>query len=61
MQYHVTWDIDIDAENPVEAARKALAIQRNPESIATVFSVYDDNGRAQFVDLQEIDGPEEDE
>jgi hypothetical protein len=37
--YHVKWEIDIDAENADEAARKALAIQRDPNSIATVFAV----------------------
>jgi hypothetical protein len=33
------WEIDVDARTPKEAARKALAIQRDPESIATVFDV----------------------
>ena len=45
MNYQVTWTIDIfDADTPNEAARKALAIQRNRESTATVFSVTDDQG-----------------
>ena len=35
----VRWDIDIEARTPREAARKALRIQRDPESIATVFEV----------------------
>jgi len=39
MNYLVKWEIDIDADSPHEAAEKALAIQRNPESIATVFEV----------------------
>ena len=37
--FRVTWTIDIDATSHEEAARKALAIQREPESTATVFSV----------------------
>lgn len=37
--YRVKWEIDVEADTPEEAARKALAIQRNPESIATVFDV----------------------
>jgi hypothetical protein len=37
--YYVKWEIDIDAENHEEAAREALAIQRDPGSIATVFDV----------------------
>jgi len=35
----VHWEIDVDADTPIEAAQRALAIQRNPESIATVFTV----------------------
>ena len=49
----VRWEIDIDADSPVEAARAALAIQRRPESIATVFVVIDPNGHETTVDLQE--------
>jgi len=37
--YKVTWVIDMDAENPREAAREALAIQRDHDSIATHFVV----------------------
>ena len=38
--FHVTWEIDIEADSPEEAAVKALEIQRNPASWATVFDVY---------------------
>ncbi len=38
-QYLVTWQIDIEADSAEEAAREALHIQRNPDSIATVFYV----------------------
>jgi hypothetical protein len=38
-EYRVMWEIDMDAESAEEAARKALAIMRDPESIATVFEV----------------------
>lgn len=38
--YRVLWEIDLIADNPKDAAREALAIQRNPESLATVFDVY---------------------
>jgi len=42
MNYTVTWVIDIfDADTPEEAARKALKIQRDPESLATCFIVND--------------------
>jgi hypothetical protein len=39
MEYRVKWEIDVDARSPREAAHKALKIQRDPESIATVFEV----------------------
>ena len=45
-RYRVTWVIDLEASSPREAAQQALAIQRNPESIATVFEVSDDTGEA---------------
>jgi hypothetical protein len=41
MKYLVKWEIDIDADSPLEAAKEALRIQRDPESIATVFKVND--------------------
>lgn len=52
--YLVTWEIDVTAETPVEAAREALRIQRNPESIATVFGVAD-GFDVRRVDLTELD------
>lgn len=38
-EYRVSWYIDIYADSEVEAAKEALEIQRNKESIATVFDV----------------------
>jgi len=38
--YRVNWDIDIDAKSPQDAARQALAIQRDPTSTATSFEVF---------------------
>lgn len=49
--YKVFWEIGIDADTPVEAARKALAVQRDPESIATVFDVINKRGKRVRVDL----------
>lgn len=46
--YLVTWEIELDAETPEAAARAALAIQRDPNSLATVFNV---DGTA--IDLEE--------
>ena len=51
-EFRVTWDIDVPAENHVEAARLALGIQRKQSSIATVFKVSDGTGTV-TVDLQE--------
>jgi hypothetical protein len=54
-EYRVSWEIDIDASSPEEAARQALAIHRDRFSIATVFAVTDDRGDITHVDLTEID------
>ena len=32
-KYKVKWEIELDAESPEEAAKLALEIQRDPESI----------------------------
>ena len=48
----VCWEIDVEARTPMEAARKALAIQRDPESIATVFDVQY-RGKMVRVDLSD--------
>jgi hypothetical protein len=37
--YRVKWEIDIEAASAKKAAEEALKIQRDPESIATVFMV----------------------
>lgn len=37
--YRVGWVIDVQSDSHENAARQALAIQRDPESIATVFEV----------------------
>ena len=63
--YRVSWEIDIDADTPREAAQKALDIQRDKESIATVFDVTGESGSQSRVDLLECDedntGPAADE
>lgn len=46
------WEIDVDARTPRAAARKALAIQRDPQSIATVFDVQY-RGKMVRVDLSD--------
>lgn len=56
--FFVTWSIDAeDQRSPLEAAQYALEVQRNPESIATVFHVSDpDSGQEWQVDLGGADG-----
>jgi len=49
---HVTWDIDLDAESPREAAERALEIMQRPDSTATVFTV-DDRDEQHTIDLME--------
>jgi hypothetical protein len=51
----VEWTINVDAENKLEAARKALAIQRDPNSSATIFEVMPEDGleSPETVDLDE--------
>ena len=39
--YTVNWTIDVEADSPREAAEMAFAVQRDEESIATVFEVQD--------------------
>ena len=51
----VRWEIDVEADNPTEAAQKAQAIQRKPDSTATVFDVTDEKGQTVRVDLDEPD------
>ena len=54
MEYRVTWTIDLDADSPEDAARLALAIHRNPQSLATVFDVVDPQDRSVMVDVGQL-------
>ena len=51
MQYKVTWTIDLDAESFEDAARQALEVQRDPASIATCFTITDENDTRRNIDL----------
>ena len=57
--FYVEWSIDIEADTAEEAARKALAIQRKPDSTATVFKVTQDGRDQETIDLTEIDDARE--
>lgn len=52
--YVVTWELDVDAGTPEEAARQAWAAMRAPESTANVFDVLDAEGGCTRVDLEEL-------
>jgi hypothetical protein len=53
--YLVEWSVEIEADDPTEAARMALEMHRDPASIATVFEVTGDDGLPVVVDLGQID------
>jgi len=53
--YYVSWDIQVDADSPEDAALQALGIQQDHESIATVFTVVDEEtNAAAVIDADEI-------
>lgn len=43
--YLVSWFIHVEAESPLDAAKLAQEIQRDPDSTATVFKVEEQNGQ----------------
>ena len=52
--YRVRWEIDIDANSPLQAAKRAQVIMRDTseDNLATVFQVYE---RMEPVKMEEID------
>lgn len=55
--YNVRWEIEVDAESHADAAKQAQEIQRDPDSIATVFHVSIPGERgARYVDLGPMEG-----
>jgi hypothetical protein len=53
--YRVQWEIDVDADTPEDAARQAFEMMRDPESIATVFSVRDAQGKSVCIDMLNLE------
>ncbi len=49
--YVVKWIIGIDANSPLRAAKEALRIQRDYNSLATLFQVDDNQGNRINIDL----------
>ena len=56
-RYLVTWEIDIYADSPREAAEKAWDHMRHPFSTANVFTVINKDGDTIIVDLLEEQQP----
>jgi hypothetical protein len=62
MDYKVRWEIDVDADDPVDAAIKAREMQREymvigSPSSATVFDVFEDvidSGPMSRIDLSDV-------
>lgn len=44
MMYDVVWRMDFEADSPEDAARQALEVHRDEDSIATVFEVRKQGG-----------------
>jgi hypothetical protein len=40
VDYFVSWEIEVEAESPIEAAKLARAAQTQPNTRATVFDVF---------------------
>jgi len=51
--FHVRWEIEVDADNPVDAAAKCLEIMHDPDSTATVFGVSEDGCLYEEIDLKD--------
>ena len=51
MEYTVTWDIQLEADTPKQAATLALEIQRDVSSEAVCFVVQDATEKQYFIDL----------
>ena len=41
LEFRVIWEIEIEADNPKQAAEQARALQMNPAMPATIFEVWD--------------------
>lgn len=48
--YRVVWEIDIEANSPQEAARRAFEVQHDTGTLADHFTVYDEDGNSTEVD-----------
>jgi hypothetical protein len=51
--FHVTWEIDLYADTPQDAAQLAWDMLQGQGSTCTVFEVFDEDGNKTCVDLLE--------
>ncbi len=51
--FAVTWDSNIEASTPLEAARECWRLMRGADSTANCFTVTDEQGNVTEVDLME--------
>jgi len=57
--YLVRWEVDSEADSPLQAAKEAWEWMRAPDSMANVFDVIDgESGEVHRIDLSEIEGKE---
>jgi hypothetical protein len=61
-QYSVRWEVEVVAESPEDAAKKARTIARRTRAVggdrlskATIFDVQDETGLITRVDLDEVE------
>jgi hypothetical protein len=50
-EFRVKWEIDVDGNDPIDAALEALEIMRDPKSIGLVFHLRDKSNKRHEVDL----------
>ena len=51
-KFRVMWGLELDQPSPAHAAAEALRVQRDPESIATVFAIENiETGEQYMVDV----------
>ena len=60
-EYTVTWEIQIEADTPREAAKEALKIHRDPFSCSTMFEVSTPGLRSPWLIDLEVDEDEDEE
>lgn len=51
------WTIDLDSDDATDAAVQALEIMRDPASVATVFRIYEPDGRSVLIDVEDPESP----